>query len=318
MAKKTWSVGTLMKFSRVVILLLLFVFFSFATDTFCTWSNLKNIVTQQVPFLMILSVGMTVAIILKGIDLSIGSVLALSSCIAALILQASGSVALCVAAGLFVGMVCGFINGVMIAKIGVSAYIATYTMQWIAKGIAYVLLAGGQVFNLDSRFRSIFIGQPYTLLAIALAVALVMLFFMNQTTFGRNVYVIGNNPRAAKLAGVDVVKVHIISYTAIGFLAGLTGLMYIANLNAAEPIIGDNFPIRAIAASLIGGASFGGGKGNIYNSLIGAFIMIVLTNGLLQLGVSSYWQQAAIGFVIVLSIMFERFIMRFDTAGQPL
>lgn len=317
MAKKKLTAGALMKFSRVVILLILFAFFSLTTDTFGTWSNLKNIISQQVPFLVILSAGMTVAIILKGIDLSIGSVLALSSCIAALILQATGSVALCIVSGLFVGMLCGFINGVMIAKIGVSAYIATYTMQWIAKGIAYVLLAGGQVFNLNPSFRSIFVGWPYTLLAIALAVTGIMLFLMNMTTFGRNVYVIGNNPRAAKLAGVDVVRVHIVCYTMIGFLASLTGLMYIANLNAAEPIIGDNFPIRAIAASLIGGASFGGGKGNIYNSLIGAFIMIVLTNGLLQLGVSSYWQQAAIGFVIVLSIIFERFIMRFDTANQP-
>lgn len=317
MAKKKLTAGALMKFSRVVILLILFAFFSLTTDTFGTWSNLKNIISQQVPFLVILSAGMTVAIILKGIDLSIGSVLALSSCIAALILQATGSVALCIVSGLFVGMLCGFINGVMIAKIGVSAYIATYTMQWIAKGIAYVLLAGGQVFNLNPSFRSIFVGWPYTLLAIALAVTGIMLFLMNMTTFGRNVYVIGNNPRAAKLAGVDVVQVHIVCYTMIGFLASLTGLMYIANLNAAEPIIGDNFPIRAIAASLIGGASFGGGKGNIYNSLIGAFIMIVLTNGLLQLGVSSYWQQAAIGFVIVLSIIFERFIMRFDTANQP-
>ncbi len=317
MAKKKLTAGALMKFSRVVILLILFAFFSLTTDTFGTWSNLKNIISQQVPFLVILSAGMTVAIILKGIDLSIGSVLALSSCIAALILQATDSVALCIVSGLFVGMLCGFINGVMIAKIGVSAYIATYTMQWIAKGIAYVLLAGGQVFNLNPSFRSIFVGWPYTLLAIALAVTGIMLFLMNMTTFGRNVYVIGNNPRAAKLAGVDVVRVHIVCYTMIGFLASLTGLMYIANLNAAEPIIGDNFPIRAIAASLIGGASFGGGKGNIYNSLIGAFIMIVLTNGLLQLGVSSYWQQAAIGFVIVLSIIFERFIMRFDTANQP-
>lgn len=317
MAKKKLTAGALMKFSRVVILLILFAFFSLTTDTFGTWSNLKNIISQQVPFLVILSAGMTVAIILKGIDLSIGSVLALSSCIAALILQATGSVALCIVSGLFVGMLCGFINGIMIAKIGVSAYIATYTMQWIAKGIAYVLLAGGQVFNLNPSFRSIFVGWPYTLLAIALAVTGIMLFLMNMTTFGRNVYVIGNNPRAARLAGVDVVRVHIVCYTMIGFLASLTGLMYIANLNAAEPIIGDNFPIRAIAASLIGGASFGGGKGNIYNSLIGAFIMIVLTNGLLQLGVSSYWQQAAIGFVIVLSIIFERFIMRFDTANQP-
>lgn len=310
------SMSTVMKFSRVLILLLLFAFFSLTSKTFCSMSNIKNIVSQQVPFLMVLSIGMTVAIILKGIDLSIGSVLALSSCVAALILQSTGNIFYCIASGLTVGIVCGLINGIMIAEIGVSAYIATYTMQWIAKGIAYVLLGGGQVFNLDPNFRNIFIGWSYMLLAIALGVALIMLFVMNMTTFGRNVYVIGNNPKAAKLAGVNVTRVYVVCYTIIGFLASLTGLMYIANLNAAEPVIGDNFPIKAIAASLIGGASFGGGKGNIYNSIIGAFIMITLTNGLLQLGVSSYWQQAAIGFVIVLSIIFERFLKRFDVTDK--
>ena len=184
-----------------------------------------------------------------------------------------------------------------------------------AKGIAYVLLGGGQVYNLDTRFRNIFVGWPYMLLTIALVLALILLFVMNRTVWGRNVYVVGNNPKAARMAGVSVVKTYVICYTLIGFLASLTGLMYIANLNAAEPVIGDNFPIRAIAASLIGGASFGGGQGNIYNALIGSCIMIVLTNGLLQLGVSSYWQQAAIGFVIVLSIIFERIIKR-PTQGK--
>lgn len=305
----------LMKYSRILILAVLFLFFALSAKTFAQWSNIKNIIFQQVPFLMVLSIGMTIAIILKGVDLSIGSVLALSSCIAALILQATGNVVLCIASGLAVGILCGLINGIMIAEVGVSAYIATYTMQWIAKGIAYVLLGGGQVYNLDTRFRNIFVGWPYMLLTIALVLALILLFVMNRTIWGRNVYVVGNNPKAARMAGVSVVKTYVICYTLIGFLASLTGLMYIANLNAAEPVIGDNFPIRAIAASLIGGASFGGGQGNIYNALIGSCIMIVLTNGLLQLGVSSYWQQAAIGFVIVLSIIFERIIKR-PTQGK--
>ena len=305
----------LMKYSRILILAVLFLFFALSAKTFAQWSNIKNIIFQQVPFLMVLSIGMTIAIILKGVDLSIGSVLALSSCIAALILQATGNVVLCIVSGLAVGILCGLINGIMIAEVGVSAYIATYTMQWIAKGIAYVLLGGGQVYNLDTRFRNIFVGWPYMLLTIALVLALILLFVMNRTVWGRNVYVVGNNPKAARMAGVSVVKTYVICYTLIGFLASLTGLMYIANLNAAEPVIGDNFPIRAIAASLIGGASFGGGQGNIYNALIGSCIMIVLTNGLLQLGVSSYWQQAAIGFVIVLSIIFERIIKR-PTQGK--
>lgn len=300
----------LYKYSRIMIFALLFLFFTFSTDTFFSFSNManiKNIFAQQVPFLMILSIGMTLAIILKGIDLSIGTVLALSSCVAAMVLQATGSALLCIMTGLAVGSLFGLINGLLIAKVGLSPYIATYSIQWVSKGIAYVLLAGTQIYNFPGGFRELFTGWFFTLLMIAVFVSLVMWFLMSKTTFGRNVYVVGNNPAAARLSGVKVDMIYIVTFTIIGFLASLTGLMYIANLGAAEPIIGDSFALQAIAATLIGGTSFGGGKGSVFNAIIGSMIMITLTNGLLHLGVGTYWQQFAIGVVIVLSIILEHF-----------
>ena len=313
MKHKTWM-STLFKYSRLIILALLFGFFSLATKTFFSVSNLdnfKNIVAQQVPFLIILSIGMTIAILLKGIDLSIGAVLALSSCIAALVLRATQNILLCIAAGLATGAVFGAFNGLLIARVGLSPYIATYTVQWVSKGVAFVLLGGSQIFNFPAGFRELFTGWFYTLLIISLAVAALLWVLMSKTTFGRNVYAVGNNAEAARLSGVNVPRVYVLSFTLIGLLAALTGLMYIANLGAAEPVIGDNFAIQAIAATLIGGTSFGGGKGSVANAVVGACIMTTLTNGLLHLGVHSYWQQFAIGVVIVLSILLERFAKRY-------
>ncbi|MDD4189092.1 MAG: ABC transporter permease [Eubacteriales bacterium] len=299
----------LYKYSRVMIFVLMFLFFTFFTDTFFSFSNMnniRNIFAQQVPFLMLLSIGMTLAIILKGIDLSIGTVLALSSCVAAMVLQATGNSLLCILTGLAVGSFFGLVNGLLISKVGLSPYIATYSIQWISKGIAYVLLAGTQIYNFPGNFRQLFTGWFYTLLLIAFIVSLIMWFLMSKTTFGRNVYVVGNNSSAARLSGVKVDMIYIVTFTIIGFLASLTGLMYIANLGAAEPIIGDSFALQAIAATLIGGTSFGGGKGSVFSAIIGSMIMITLTNGLLHMGVGTYWQQFAIGVVIVFSIILER------------
>jgi len=300
-------------------LVIVFLVFALSTKTFFSFSdfaifkrtNIYNIVAQQAPFLIVLSIGMTIAIVLKGIDLSIGTVLALSSCLAAMVLKATGSTFICIAVGLGTGLVFGLLNGFLISRVGLSPYISTYTVQWVSRGIAFVLLAGTQVFDFPQGFRDFFTGWEYTLLLIAAIVAVVLWFIMSKSTFGRNIYMIGSNDKAAKLSGIDTDRVIIISFSIIGVLAALTGLMYIANLGAAEPTIGANFPIRAIAATLIGGTSFGGGKGSVINAIIGAFILIILENGLLHMDVHSYWQEFAIGTAIVFSIILEKIGQRF-------
>ena len=314
MNKSKPVISFLFRYSRLIILLLVFLIFTIFTDTFFnfsdfanfTKSNIYNIIAQQVPFLIILSIGMTIAIILKGIDLSMGTVLALSSCLAALVLKATGSVILCLVVGLTIGLLFGLANGVLIAKVGLSPYISTYTIQWVSRGIAYVVLAGTQVFDFPLAFRNLFIGWEYTLIMIAIIVAVILWFVMSKSNFGRSLYMVGSNREAAQLSGINTSKVITISFSIIGVLAALAGLMYIANLGAAEPVIGANFPIRAIAATLIGGASFGGGKGSVVNSIIGVFIMIILENGLLHMNVHSNWQEFAIGIAIVLSIILEK------------
>ena len=308
MHKKS-AVFTLIKFSRLLILLLLLVFFSIFTDSFWSltdWGNVANIFIQQAPFLIILSFSMALPIILKGIDLSIGSNISLTSCVAALILQATYNIPLGILGGIGLGVIIGLINGVLISCVRVSPFIATYSTQWILRGLAYVFVGGKQIDELGPDFRSLFTSNEFTFFIIAMVVAGVLWFVMSRTTFGRNVYAYGSNEQAARLSGVNTKRVNITAYVIGGGLAALTGIMYIANLGCAEPVIGENFPLQAIAAVLIGGITFVGGEGSMVKPVVGAFIMVTLTNGMIHAGVPSHWQQFVIGAVIVLSMMLER------------
>ena len=302
------------KYSRWLLLILLCIFFAVCTTTFWSptkWDNIFNIVLQQAPFLILLSLSMTLAIILNGIDLSIGAIVSLTSCIAAIVLQATHSIPLGILSGIALGVVLGGLNGILIAKVHVSPFIATYSVSWIARGFAYVFLGGKQIYDLGPGFRDLFVSSPYTLFLIAVVVSVVMWFLMTKSVFGTKVFSIGSNEFAAKLSGINVNFVLIVSYTLMGVLAALTGIMYIANLGCAEPVIGDDFALSAIAAALIGGTSFGGGEGKISNAIIGAFIMVILTNGMIHLGVPSFWQQFVVGTVIVLAMIMERGVKKF-------
>lgn len=308
-AEKQGRRAALLKYSRWLILIVLLVFFSAATKTFWradNWGNLSNIVLQQAPFLILLSISMSLAIILKGIDLSIGANLAMSSCLTAMILQATHNVPLGIAGGLGLGLFIGCVNGFLISVVGVSPFIATYSTQWITRGLAYVLLGGRQIYDLGPDFVPLFTSNPATLFIMAIVCAALVWFFMSKTNFGRSVYMTGNNKEAAKLSGISIPMVTITAYAIGGLLAALAGIMYVANMGCAEPTIGEDYHIRAIAASLVGGTSFGGGEGSILNAVVGAFIMVVLTNGMIHIGVPSFWQQFVVGVTIVLAMLMER------------
>jgi len=308
MAKVKFEV-LLIKYSRILILLLLFAFFSISTKTFWSpgnWSNVRNIVLQQAPFLIMLSISVMLAIVLKGIDLSVGANISLTSCVTAIILESTQNLFLGIAVGLALGAVVGLINGILISAIKVEPFIATFSMLQISRGLAFVTTGGRQIYKLGPDFRPLFISNEYTLIVIAIVIAIIVSFILRKTNFGRHVYAIGNNIEAARLSGVKTRQVIMTVFVISGTIAALTGLMYIANLGGADPIIGDAFALKAIASALIGGAVMGGGKGKVMNSVVGAFIMLTLTNGMIQIGVSSLWQQFIIGFVIVLSIILER------------
>ncbi len=307
---KNINLSLLKKNSRLIVLLLLLVFFAAFTDTFwgiSNWTNILNIVLDQFPPLLLIAAGMTMVIIMRGIDLSIGATVAISASLGAIVMNSTQNVALGILISLLVGIIVGVCNGVLISVVGVPPYIATISMKWILTGICLVVLNGSSVYGFPSEFKALLQSTKYNCFIISLVLIFLLAFFMEKTVFGRNVYVTGTNETAAKLSGVNTVMVTIIVFAIVGVLSSITGLMYMSFLGGVDANLGSSFPIRAIAASLIGGNAFGGGKGRVTNTIIGAFIMLVLTNGLLHMGIPAVWQQFVLGALIIISVVAENF-----------
>lgn len=298
----------LLRQSRIIVLLVLLIFFSLTTETFwspTSWTNLLNIVLDQFPVLLLLAAGMTLVIIMRGIDLSIGAAVAFSSALAALTMKATQNIWLGIVASLLVGILIGIANGTLIAVVRMPPYIATISMKWIITGLCYVVLNGSSVYDFPPQFKAMMQSTKYNYLIIAIVVVAALAFVMSKTVFGRQVYATGINSEAAKLSGIKTNRITILVFAIVGLLASCTGIIYMSFLGGVDANLGGNFPIRAIAASLIGGNAFGGGRGKVTNAIVGALIMLVLTNGLLHLGVAAEWQQFVLGAVIVLSVVIE-------------
>jgi ribose transport system permease protein len=303
----------LLIFSRPIILVLLFVFFSMFTKTFWSpgnWSNTNNIVLQQAPFSILLAACMTISIILKGIDLSQGAAVALITSVCGILLRSTGNSLLAILTALALGCVIGLINGLLIAKIKVPAFVATYSMRWLLNGIALVLLGGRQIYDLGPTFRKLFISNQWTFFIIMTGVVVLLSLLMSRTVFGRQIYATGMNSAAAGISGISTTRITVYAFMISGCVVGLVSIMYLANLGTAESNIGGNFAINALAATLVGGTIIGGGNGSISNAVVGALIMLCLSNGMIQLGVPSVWQQFIVGAVIILSIMMERVLQK--------
>jgi ribose transport system permease protein len=299
----------LFRYSRILLLFLIVLALSLVNSRFLTVANLANVITQQAPFLMLISFGMTLAIITKGIDLSLGATVALSSCLAAYFIK-NGQIMAGVLVSLGVGAAAGAVNGILITKVGLSPFFATYGMDWLIRGFAYMFMGGTMIYGLDEKFRLIGTGSVCGVsnLIIITAVIFVILFvLLCRTNYGRNIYAIGCNERATRLSGVNTSQKLISVYMIGGFLAAVAGLLYIARLNAAEAVIGENFSMQSMAATLVGGTSFIGGQGGIGRTVIGALIIVFITNGLNLLNISSLWQQVLTGLVILLSLFIEKF-----------
>ena len=295
---------TIFKYSQVLMLLVIIIGFSLTTENFCTLDNFTTVVMQQLPFLLIISM----AIITKGIDLSIGSILALSSCVGAYFLQ-KGQDLTGVLAALLIGLALGMMNGLLITKVHLIPFIATYSMNLVVRGLAYLFMGGLLYYGFSDRFRSLATGSfagISNLLIISMVLFFALLFVLKRTVFGRNVYAMGFNRNATTLSGINTDRVLISIYTVNGLLAAVTGLLYISRLNAAESTIGNDFTLKMIAATLIGGTPFSGGKGGIEKTIVGVLIMMFLTNGMNLNRVSSLWQDAVFGAVIVLSLLINK------------
>jgi len=291
----------------LAVLLVLGATITLLTPYFLTVPNLLN-VAQQTVINAIVAVGMTFVIISAGIDLSVGSILAVSGVVMASAIQSGMPAPLAVLAGLAVGLVCGTINGALITFGRLPPFIATLGMMSMARGAALLTTQGRPVSGFSVGFRWIANGQVLGIPAavlLMLAVYAAAHFVLRRTKFGRYIFAIGGNEEAALLSGVPVRVYKIAIYAAAGLLAALSGVVLTARLNSAQPIAGINYELDAIAATVIGGTSLMGGEGSVLGTLIGALIMGVLRNGLNLLGVSSFIQQVVIGAVIICAVLLD-------------
>lgn len=277
---------------------------------FLTLNNLFNIL-RQVSINALIAFGMTFVILTGGIDLSVGSILALSSAFVAGLMTDGTSAVIAVLAGLIVGAVMGALNGMVISLGKVAPFIATLATMTIFRGLTLVYTDGKPITGLSQGGwfelfgRGYFWIFPVPVLTMLLAFA-VLYFILKKTTFGRYTYAIGGNEEAAKLMGIQVNKVKITIYSLSGLMAALAGIILTSRLNSAQPTAGTSYELDAIAAVVLGGTSLSGGRGWIVGTLIGALIIGTLNNGLNLLGVSSFFQLVVKGLVILFAVLADR------------
>jgi ribose transport system permease protein len=277
-------------------------------STFLNYSNISQVL-RAVSFIAIMAVGQAVVIISGGIDLAPGSVLGLAGVVTALGLTSGFSVSLALGAGLGVGLAAGAANGILVTKAKLPPFIATLGMLSVARGLAYAITGGETVRGLPESFLIIgqgeLAGVPTPIWVMLLFSALVS-YFLSSTVWGRYAYAIGGNEEAARLSGIRVGGVKVLFYLISGLSAAIAGILYLARFGVGQSTAGLGYELDVIAAAVIGGVSLSGGRGAIVGVILGSILMGVLRNGLVLLNVSAYWQQVAIGAVIILAVILDR------------
>jgi ribose/xylose/arabinose/galactoside ABC-type transport system permease subunit len=291
----------------VVIVIMLIL--SISTPYFLTASNLA-IVARQVSLSAIIAIGMTLVILLGGIDLSVGSVVALASVVIGFFMvRMDWPIWAGILSGLVVGALVGMVNGVLVVKTGVPPFIVTLGMMGLARGAALVITKGSTISGLPPAYLGV--GQGYVggyvpvPVIILLVLAVTAHLFLSRTTLGRRIYFIGSNEEAALLSGINVNLVKIIIFTLCATLAAGEAVIETARMSTAQPASGVGYELTAIGAVIIGGASMMGGEGTILGTILGATLLGLITNGLILLGVSAYWQQVFSGAIIILAVALD-------------
>ena len=296
------NIGILIGLAALMAIVSLF------SESFFTASNMWNIL-RQISTNALLAFGMTFVILIGGIDLSVGPLLAFSGVFAAYVMGNLGwPIWAAIAGSIILCSMVGMLNGVIVTKTGIAPFVVTLSVQQIFRGFAMLLANGAPIRIRDQGFINIgttYIGPvafPVIYMIIIMALCYVVL---NKTQFGRHIYALGGNKTAARFAGIRTQRIEVMVYALSGFLAGIAGIVLAARMTAGVPATGDGYDCDAIAAVVLGGASFTGGIGTIGGTLIGAIIIGVLNNGLNMLNVASFWQYVAKGVVILLAVMVD-------------
>lgn len=293
------------RFGLLLVYLMLILGLSLLSNRFLTSSNQINIL-RQATINGIVAVGMTLVILTAGIDLSVGSVLALSAVIGADLLKKGIPVPAAVLSALGVGALAGLVNGIIITRGKIPPFIATLGMLTVARGLT-LMYTGGQPFTgFSEGFREIGAGTvgPIPMpIIIAGLVFIVVAIMLRRTRYGEYIYLLGDNPVAARLAGINTDFMIVTVYVISGLCAALAGLILIARLDSAQPVIGIGYEFNAIAAVVVGGTSFSGGEGTLFGTLLGTLLIETLGNGLNLLNVSPLWEQVVKGVVIAMALL---------------
>lgn len=313
----------LLRYGIPLFVVLLSLYFAVAAPKFLTLDNLLNVL-RQISINTIVALGMTFVIITAGIDLSVGSIVALSAVICTGVMKkgitvfghtllAPPSVGVGVLLGMLIGLLLGaflgLVNGFFITKFAMPPFVVTLAMMTIARGLAFIYTEGFPISELPNVFVYLGAGYlgPFPLpVIIMLLLALLMHYILTRTAFGRYVFAIGGNEEAARLSGIDINKVKLVVYTLSGFLAALAGIILAARLGSGDPKTGYMYELNAIAAVVLGGTSLSGGKGNIAGTFIGALLIGIIDNGLVLMRVSTFYQYVVKGAIILAAVLLDK------------
>ncbi len=306
-----------------VALIIICIVFAVTAPHFASYANLSNILTQ-ISINTVISVGMTFVILLGGIDLSVGSVLALATIVAGLTLTNETlpvglTIFLAVLASIGAGGLCGLFNGFVTERWKIHSFVVTLGMLNIARGAALQISDSRTIFMFPDAFNHFgtgtVVGIP-VIFVIALSLVLIGNFILRKSVFGRLIYAIGNNEEAVRLSGHNTFHYKVAAFTICGAMVGIAAILYMLRLNIASPILGVGFELNAIAAVVIGGTSMMGGKGSLIGTFLGASIMGVLNNGLLLIGLGDFARQMVTGFIIVAAVVIDTYRARLLTRFQ--
>ena len=326
-ARRSFNLNSVLVEGRALIALLIIIaIFAVLSDNYLTAGNLTTI-TKQVAFNAIVALGMLLVILNGGIDLSVGSTVGLTAAVAGSLFRGVNlplsqaimfpQVWVIVVLSVAVGMLVGWINGLLIARLNLAPFITTLGMLYVARGLTEVLLNGqnitnelsGQPYLDNTGFFTVFASRPLGLPISAWVMILFAIIFsivLTRTPFGRWLYATGSNERAAQLSGVPVKKIQTRIYVLSGLCAGVVGILQMANISSATADLGTYYELNAIAAVVIGGAALSGGRGTVRGTIIGAFVIGFLANGLVIVGVSPFWQKVITGAVIILAVAVDQ------------
>lgn len=296
------------KMAALSSLILLGIFFSFGSEYFLTTTNILTIALQT-SVIGIIAIGQTMIIITGGIDLSVGSIVAFSGVMAGICVERGLPLTLAIFFGLVMGTLVGIVNGALISKAKLPPFIATLGMMMLLRGLTLALTNGMPISSFPDGFVELAGGQtfgiPNPVIYFAIFV-IVFSFFLKKTIAGRDVYSVGSNEAAARLSGVNIDKVKLMVYGLCGLLSAVSGVILASRLISAQPTEGMGYELDAVAAVVIGGASLTGGRGTIIGTVIGAFIMGILRNGLNMMNVSGFWQQFVVGVVLLSAVYMDQ------------